>query len=88
MALDPGLDLPGVVHLQIVDDQEHLRRGVLDQPAQEDEEPCGVECAIVQHSAPSYSMKRIRPRLLTAAIMLCVIRLAVCATTGVLPFGA
>ena len=32
-------------------------------------------------------MKRIRPRLLTAEIMLCVIRLAVRTTTGVWPFG-
>ena len=33
-------------------------------------------------------MKRIRPRLLIAAIMLRVIRFAVRAITGVLPLGA
>jgi hypothetical protein len=33
-------------------------------------------------------MKRIRPRLLTAAIMLCVTRSAVRRTTGVSPLGA
>ena len=81
MALHPGLDLFGVVHLQVVDDEEHLLRGVLDQPAQEGEEPIGVERA-------SYSMKRIRPRLETAEMMLFEILLAVRPITGVWPFGA
>ena len=39
-------------------------------------------------SAPSYSMKRIRPQFETAEIMLCVIRSAVRRTTGVTPLGA
>ena len=39
-------------------------------------------------SAPSYSMKRIRPRLETAEIRLWPIRLAARAITGLLPFGA
>ncbi len=48
-ALDPGLNLARLVHLQIVDDQEDLPPGVLDQPPQEGDEAVGVQGAIVEH---------------------------------------
>ena len=70
-----------MVHLEIVDDQHELLAGVLDQAAQESDEPLGVQGA-------SKSMNRIRPRLLTAEIMFCVRRRAVRTTAGVRPLGA
>ena len=43
--------MAGVVHLQIVDDQDDLLPGVLDQPPQEGDEPVGVQGAVVEHEA-------------------------------------
>ena len=51
MAQSPGLDPLGVVHLQVIYDQEHLLLCVLDQPPQEDDEAIDVKRPIIQHEA-------------------------------------